>query len=80
VSESRSKLPEDGFKKILLFVSNFYRRKRQPCIRFFSPQKGSQKISVADTDPGSDAFLTPGSGMGRKSASGSGMNNPDHIL
>ena len=35
-------------------------------------------FSVAD--PGSDAFLTPGSGMGRKSASGSGMNNPDHIF
>jgi hypothetical protein len=34
-------------------------------------------VSVAD--PGSDAFLTPGSGMGKKSGSGSGMNNPDHI-
>jgi hypothetical protein len=31
--------------------------------------------SVAD--PGSSDFLTPGSGMGKKS--GSGMNNPDHI-
>jgi hypothetical protein len=30
-----------------------------------------------DPDPGSGAFLTPGSGMGKKS--GSGMNNPDHI-
>ncbi len=37
------------------------------------------KISVAG--PGSDAFLTLylGSGMGKKSGSGSGMNNPDHI-
>jgi hypothetical protein len=26
---------------------------------------------------GSGAFLTPGSGMGKKS--GSGMNNPDHF-
>ncbi len=33
--------------------------------------------SVAD--PGSGDFLTPGSGMGKKSGSGSGMNNPDHI-
>ncbi len=33
--------------------------------------------SVAD--PGSDAFLTPRSGMGKKSRSGSGMNIPDHI-
>ncbi len=37
-------------------------------------------ISVADPDPGSGAFLTPGSRMGRKSASGSGKNNPDHIF
>jgi hypothetical protein len=39
------------------------------------------KISVADPDPGSDAFLTlyPGYGMGKKAGSGSGMNNPDHI-
>jgi hypothetical protein len=37
--------------------------------------------SVADPDPGSGAFLTPGTGMGNKSApvSGSGMNSPDHI-
>jgi hypothetical protein len=37
------------------------------------------KISVADPDPGSGAFLNPGSGMCKKSESGSGMNNPDHI-
>jgi hypothetical protein len=31
-------------------------------------------------DSGSGAFLTPGSGMGKKkSGSGSGMNNQDHI-
>jgi hypothetical protein len=36
-------------------------------------------VSVADLDPGSVAFLTPGSGMGKKSGYGSGMNNPDHI-
>jgi hypothetical protein len=29
-------------------------------------------ISVADPDPGSGAFLTPGSGMGKKSRSGCG--------
>jgi hypothetical protein len=27
----------------------------------------------------SGAFLTPGTGMGEKSGSGSGINNPDHI-
>ncbi len=37
------------------------------------------RSSVANPDPGSVAFLTPGSGMGKKSGSGSGMNNPDHI-
>ncbi len=35
--------------------------------------------SAADPDPGSSGFLTPGSGMGKKSGSGSGMYNPDHI-
>jgi hypothetical protein len=35
--------------------------------------------NVADPDPGSGAFLTPGSGMGKKSKSGSGMNILDHI-
>jgi hypothetical protein len=33
---------------------------------------------VVDPDSGSVAFLTPGSGMGKKSRSGSGMNIPDH--
>jgi hypothetical protein len=38
--------------------------------------------SVADPDPVSGAFFTPGSviGMGRKSGSGSRLNNPDHIF
>ena len=30
-------------------------------------------VSVADPDPGSGAFLTPGSGMGRKSGSRTGI-------
>jgi hypothetical protein len=38
---------------------------------------GKQRFSV--TDPGSGAFLTPGSGMGKTSRSGSGMNIPYHI-
>jgi hypothetical protein len=42
--------------------------------------RGWEVFSVADPDPGFGAFLTPGSGMGRKSASGSGMNNPDHVF
>jgi hypothetical protein len=33
--------------------------------------------SIVDPDPGSGAFWTPGSGMGKKSRSG--MNIPDHI-
>ncbi len=38
--------------------------------------------SVADPDAGSGAFLTPvlGSGMGKKSRSGSAMFIPDHII
>jgi hypothetical protein len=46
-----------------------------------------KKTSAADPDPGSKIRdwvpfwpLDPGSGMSRKSASGSGMNNPDHIF
>jgi hypothetical protein len=36
--------------------------------------------SVPHPDPESGAFLSPGSGMGKKSGSGSGMGkNPDHI-
>ncbi len=38
-----------------------------------------QKVGVSVADPESGAFLTPGSGMGKKSGSGSGMNNPDKI-
>ena len=38
---------------------------------------GNRNGSVPD--PGSGAFLAPGSGMGKKSRSGSGMNIPDHI-
>jgi hypothetical protein len=36
-------------------------------------------FSVADPDPASGAFLTPGTRIGKKSGSGSGMENPDHI-
>ncbi len=36
-------------------------------------------IVCSVADPGSGAFFTPGSGMGKKSGSGSGMNQPDHI-
>ncbi len=38
--------------------------------------------SVADSDPGSGAFLTFGSGIrdGKKSGSGSGMNNMNNFL
>jgi hypothetical protein len=37
------------------------------------------KISVADPDAGSRAFLAPGSGMGEKSRSGYRMIIPNHI-
>ncbi len=36
----------------------------------------NMKSNVADPAPGTGAFLTPGSGMGKKSGS---MNKPDHI-
>jgi hypothetical protein len=34
---------------------------------------------VAGPDPGSGAFMAPGSRIGKKSRSGSGMNISDHI-
>jgi hypothetical protein len=37
------------------------------------------RTSVADLDPGTGAFLSPGSGSGKKSRSGSRINIPDHI-
>jgi hypothetical protein len=40
-----------------------------------------ETTSVADPDPGSGAFLIPGSGMGKNNpntGSGSGMNNRDY--
>ena len=42
-----------------------------------NPNEATATDSVAD--PGSGTFLNPGSGMGKKSRSGSGMNIPDHI-
>jgi hypothetical protein len=41
----------------------------------------SKEIIASVADPGFGAFLTPGSGsgMGKKSRSGSGMNIQDHI-
>ncbi len=38
--------------------------------------KEMQVVTTSSADPGSGAFLTPGSGTGKKS--GSGMNNPDN--
>jgi hypothetical protein len=42
-------------------------------------QVPSTSVADPDPDPGSGAFLTPGSGMGKKSGSGCRMNNPEHI-
>ncbi len=67
------------------------------CVRRYSGGGGSQfgrrdgqsvtLVSVADPDPGSGAFLTPGSGIrdpgwveSQHPDPGSGMNNPDHIF
>jgi hypothetical protein len=41
--------------------------------------KNTKNYSVEDPDPGSGAFLTPGSGMDKKTGNGSGTNNPNHI-
>jgi hypothetical protein len=38
-----------------------------------------QAATFRDPDSGSGAVLTPGSGMGKKSESGSGINSPDYM-
>jgi hypothetical protein len=51
-------------------------------IRISLVMRGSQTISDANSDPGSGAILTPGSGildLGWIEKTGSGINNPDHI-
>jgi hypothetical protein len=60
---------------------------KQPVSSLMSPdpQRSREYVvsSVADPDPGSGAFLTLGSGMGKKTGSGPGtrpgMNKPCHI-
>jgi hypothetical protein len=57
-------------KKKILAMSNFLKPKirMQVEIVIFGPNpKIHLPTSVADPDPGSGAFLTPGSGMGKKS-------------
>jgi hypothetical protein len=77
VGLDRSRSEVKGIFNVAAFLNSYISfisgisKHDQCCIQF---------SSVADPDPGSGAFLTPGSGMGRKSASGSGMNNPDHIF
>ncbi len=48
---------------------------------FFKDKKSWRTVlRIRIRDPVPSWPLDPGSGMGRKSASGSGMNNPDHIF
>jgi hypothetical protein len=44
------------------------------CVKVYTTVK-SKPTSVADPDPGSGAFLTPGSGVGKKSGSGSAIRD-----
>jgi hypothetical protein len=49
------------------------------CGAFYVIKEHFLEILTGVADPGSGAFLTPGSGMGKKSRSESGMNIPDNI-
>jgi hypothetical protein len=79
-----------SFKFFLSSLQNpgYYRQKRAQgfrldfCIIFIFFQSRTNCLygviySVADPNPGSGAFLTPGSGMEKKS--GSGVNIPDQF-
>ncbi len=73
------------FRKIIL-IKNI----KGPFCVFCGPRYSCEKFTtfwherailygVADPEPVPFWPLDPGSGMGKKSGSGSGMNNPDHI-
>jgi hypothetical protein len=63
--------PEDAFVEPDPFDQNK---------RVFLPKFACVSIGrIADPDPGSGAFLTPGSGIRDGKKSGSWMNIPDHI-
>ncbi len=60
-------------------MSRALRRINQLEVLFFFVCLSVYFLTVSIADPGSGAFLTPGSGMSQKSKSGSGINLPDHI-
>ncbi len=61
------------------YDSLFTRSKRLLSSVFLNIEFFIYMTSVADPDPGSGGFLNPGSRMGKKSRSGSGMSFPHHI-
>jgi hypothetical protein len=64
------------------FCGDLYSSGKKGAISAFAScqeQTATVLSSVAEPDPRSGALLTPGSGMGKKSRSESGMNIPDHI-
>ncbi len=63
--------PDAGFSQVLRAGQHFHHLHKH--------LKTNQGFSVADPDPGSGAFSTPGSGMGKTSRSGSRMNIPEDI-
>jgi hypothetical protein len=67
--------------RIRLLTSTWNRLFLRWCGSIRIPIRNTVGISVADPVPDrrSSAFLTPGSGTGKKSEFESGMNNPDHI-
>jgi hypothetical protein len=60
-------------------TGNALEKALQKCDRQGRRSYPFSSIMVSVADPGSGVVLTPGSGMGKKSRSGSGMNIPDHI-
>jgi hypothetical protein len=81
---SRSSMLSLAFRSSCIVANNVVGPDPQAPYKFWASRilhllYGSGSLHYNVAYPGSVAFLTPGSGMGKKSGYGSVMNNPDHI-
>ncbi len=78
IEPSRSPFAEISFRWLVAnkeFALSRFFVATEPLLRLLEKTRNMLRIRIRDPVP----FLTLGSGMGKKSGSGSKMNNPDHI-